>query len=171
MSKFKTEHKQVWITNCNGRDIHVDKGLREFLTLCSDLGIQTKYSCQGSKIDHKSAYVVATFKTFWPIFKLVMKLYYSRQLSEPFRNLIKAFRQGHKEIRLSAFKQRPDALHEIGRYEWSTGNFYSVCHSTELNYSRLNGLRMTLRWPREETNMFCGLLEYLLIYKEEASQK
>ncbi len=171
MSKEKTEHKQVWITDCNGRDIHVDKGLRHFLNFCADLKIKTEYSCQGSDIDHQAAYVVVTFRTFWPIFKLVMKLYFLRRLPESFHNLIKAFRQGHKEFRWSAFKQMPDALHEIGRYEWTTGNFYSVCHSTEVTYSQLNGFRVTLRWPREETYTFICLLDRLLIEVEKTSQK
>jgi hypothetical protein len=114
--------------------VEVDSGMFELLTELKRIGVKTEYSCEGDvDDDDDEAYLVVKGRNALKFVRLLRRQPMFRKCSFVFE--------------VAGFEKDEDpCIHQ--RFIWllAIGPRWA-CHSIEVRYSRMYGLRYIVRWP------------------------
>lgn len=145
----KTKHPQIAFLDFYGEPALVDEGIFDLLVLLKMQGVCTKYSCQGD-YEH-DAYVLIKTKTLWGLLWRICKSWFAGNYTKESKRLIRRFRKGYKEARVTWYHGTSDP-------NVSIANGKDAYYCVELTYINGDGFRITFRWPPEDTETFCNML-------------
>lgn len=145
----KTKHPQCAFLNFFGELALVDEGIHELLYLLKMQGVRTQFSCQGD-YDH-GAYVLIKTKTLWGLLWRICKSWLAGNYTKESKQLIRRFRKGYKEARITWYHGTSDP-------NVSIANGKDAYYCVEPTYTNGDGFRITFRWPPEDTETLCNML-------------
>lgn len=158
---IETDHVQVPFKTKSGIQVEVDEGMLEILTLLRDLGVETYYSCEGSKRteEHmgRDSYVLASGRDMT---KLLAKIVWHRKRGHytgPSASLVDGYLGGVKNFEWGKFKAyKHKYLHNDGCERVKTVALrqltlqgrYGFMYEVEQLYSKRYGWRVGVRWRK-----------------------
>lgn len=147
-------HQQVPFVDYFGNTVEVDMNLLRILEALRDFGVRTDYSCE-EELPNR-AYILAKFRTAWPLMKMIFSLYRQGKYSKSSRQFIRSMLRGAKEFDFRAFGTKKAEFRLAFSRDAKPGSGKYVL---ELCLSTAHGLRIAVRWPTSETLRFLRLLQ------------
>lgn len=154
-----TTHVQVPFVTNKGELVEVDEGLLPFLEQLRRHRVNTQFSCEGTD-KHDHAYVLGDRFSFGRLMRNVWLNYRLGMYSIESEYVVEDFINTYRAHEFAVFKRDDwDTSYEFNFNKNGKHAKYKTGFSIEHSYSKMFGIRTTLRWPVDATPYFVAMLE------------